>query len=791
MRLNLTLGCFLIIIQSFAQARTPSTNNTNQEKTKNSILAYFQYDREIIHVQFNKNSYLNNEYLVFKGYVYSKNNNGPSNNTTNVELVIYDAKQNIVQKQLLYTINGTFAGGLKLNDTFKSGLYYFRFFTNWMNNFREDDSFTQRLEILDKNEPYTIKSNDPNWKTAEVTFFPEGGNIIDGINNTVGVKITDCNQKGIELKDIVILDSKLNEVYRFSTNKMGNGQFCFIPDITESYSLKINAPNLTFSQLLPKTLETGVILTYNNKLANNRVAVAVRTNEKGIALYENKKNIILIHQDGNSIQKEIVFNKNETESEFIFDKKYLSNGVNIIRLIDENFNEICERLLFNFPNINPIETLAADLIANDSIKLSGKTDIKQANLSISILPEKNICINEKRSILGTFYLNAYLENPEIDNYFYFDLENNNRIQEMDLLMLNQKQSKYNWENIKSNPPKINYLFEKGVTIKGKAEKDINTNSKFRILLTSLKNKIFEETKVEKNGDFKFENFYAQDSTVFLFQMINDKNSYVKTNITPRVTRNESPYTFTLPSFENICPAEKAEEKSIVFTRLKDKTIQLEEINIKNNYKKEILTHENEMSFNASGYKIGENEFGNVLDFIDSHGYHINKDSINDISIQSNRSILSVNFSSPAVYVDNILIFDTNLLFDTYLVDVDEIYIDKSGASDTSINSNGSIRIFLKPNRIKKEYFKNNYTSLIVTKGFTKNIDFKNTEFETQEGFYNFGTMNWTPEIHTKDDSVFEVKFPRGNQKEIQVLIEGFNNDGQLISEMKTIPISVP
>jgi hypothetical protein len=778
--------CLFILSPSFSQ-----TNN-NQEKIKNYIQNYFLYDRENIHVQFNKNSYVNNEDLAFKGYVYSKNNNTLNNNTTNVQLVIYDEQQKIVQKQLLYANAGTFAGGIHLNDTLKSGLYYFRFYTNWMNNFKEDDSFTQTIEIIDKNEPYYFKSNAPNWKTAKVSFFPEGGTIIDGIINTVGIKITDCNQKGIEVNGITILDSKSNEISHCATNKMGNGLFYFVPKLNEKYTLKINTKEVSLSQPLPNIQETGIILTYNNKLEGNKIAVAIRTNEKGITMYRDKNFTLLIQQDGNSIQKEIAFKNNETESLFVFDKKYLSNGVNSIRLIDENLNEVCERLIYNYSSNKAVTTLEAKAMAKDSIQLSGKTDAKQANLSISILPSQNTCINDKRSILGTFYLNAYLQTPEINNYSYYDLENNNRIQDMDLLLLNQNHSKYLWKNITSEPPKITYPFDKGVTISGKVENETNSNTKFKMSLISLKDNFFDETAIDQNNEFKFEHFYAKDSTVFLLQMINKKNNTIKTKIEARVTRNEMPFSFPLKTRETNCPTEKTEEKSMVFTNPKpeDNTIPLDEVTIKNKYKKEVLTHKKDMSINASAYKIGDTDFGNVLDFIGMHGYRTGVDpEENNVYIQSYRTNFTGNATSPpSVYIDDDLVFDLNLLFDISLQDVDEIYIDASGSSDSSMRNYGTIKIFLKPNRIKNDYFNAKYTSLIVTKGFAKNIDFKNTAFETQQEWNTFGTLNWSPNIILKENSTFEVKLPRKHQEEIQILIEGISNDGQLISEIRTIPV---
>ncbi|MBP6757814.1 MAG: hypothetical protein KA133_01065 [Flavobacterium sp.] len=783
MRLIVKICSLFFFLQSFSQT------TSNQEKIKNYIDTYFSYDRENIHVQFNKNIFTNNEDLAFKGYVWSKNNNTPHGNTANIQLVIYNEQQEIIQKQLLFTAKGTFAGGLHLNNKFKTGKYYFHFYTNWMNNFAEDGSFMQTIEIIDKNEPYNFKTTEPVWETATVTLFPEGGSIINEINNAIGVNIRDCNLKGIEIEDGVILDSKSNEIVHFRTNKMGNGVFYFIPNLNEKYTLKIKSDKLTVSQPLPKVQETGIIVTYNNNLPKNKLIVAVKTNEKGVEVYQNKKFILVIQQNKNSIQQEIVFNTKETEKTLLFDKKYLSNGVNSIRLIDENLNEITERLVYVYPTNSPITTLQAKVVANDSIQLSGKTELNQASLSISVLPANNVCINPKRSIQGTFYLNNYLETPVMDNYAYYDPENMEKKQDMELLMLNQNKSKFLWNNIKSNPPKINYTFDKGVTISGKVEKKLNPNSKYRISLVSLKDKVFDEAVIDKNNNFKFENFFAQDSTVFVLQMINEKSLSVSTKIEARVSPNQTFFSLPLQFDKIICPVRKSLDKSFTFTipRTKDSIVNLKEITIKTT-KKEALIHQNEMNFMATSFKVKEGDYGRFLDFLTRNGFNTGLDEEGNVFISSSRSSFVGNSAPPSVYIDNDLVLDNNLLFNLYMNEIDEIYIDKSGNSDVVSVGNGTIKIFLRQN-LKKDYYDIKYTSLIVKKGFAKNINFKNSQFETQNEFYYFGTLNWSPNILIKDNPNYEIKFPKGNQKEIQVLLEGFSEDGQLLSEIRKIPVS--
>ncbi|WP_418262544.1 hypothetical protein [Flavobacterium faecale] len=779
MRIIAFFCCLLLSTISYSQVKK---DNSNSQKIINLLGDYFKLDRENLHVQFNKDVYTTNEIIGCKGYVLSFNSEVPQSNTTNVNLVVYDDNNQVVRKQLIYADKGTFSYSFKLDASFKSGIYHFRFYTNWMNNFNEDYSFTQTIEIINRDEPYVFKSKEPLWKTAKVAFYPVSGKIIDNIYNTIGVKITDCNQKGIEVNDVLILDSKSNEVARFNTNRVGNGSFTFIADQSEKYTLKINNDKLKLTQPLPPVVETGIAISYNNNLPKNKLAISIKTNEKGIPIFNNKTYTLLIHQNEKSILKEFSFANTETEHVLFFDKINIANGVNSIRLIDENLHQVSERLLYHYGLEKTSNSLQTIRTRNDSIKLSGKSDFKNANLSVSVLPAKNICKLEQKSIFGTFYLNNYLKNPEPNNYFYFDPQNNNRKQDMEALMLVQNQNKFSWDDFKTKIPKIVYPFNKGVTVSGKIETDTNLKSKGKITLISTKNQVFEDAMIKPNGDFKFENFFAQDSTVFVLQVTNDKGVRKHSRIETHVIQNESDFVFPLQIPKKDCPVfveSKPEEK---FTFSKN-FIELASVSITLDTKK-ILVNKDLVSNMATGYKIDE-EYGTIMDYLNGAGYRTGID--NETGEPFVRSVGGFNKDvRPTFRIDNNPIADLNELYSIYLSDVDEIYFDNTNTR--YIGSRVVIDIFLKKGIVRKSNFKVKHDLFMVTKGYANNTNFKNAYFETDKEYALFGTLNWSPTILLEDNPNYELRFPREGQKEIQVLIEGFSNDGQLVSEMQRITV---
>lgn len=782
MKFNFTIFSLLIFIPSFSQ----TTNN--QENIKNLVETYFQYDRENIHVQFNKTIYVNNENIAFKGYVINKHKYLPAN-TTNVQLAIYNEQKQLIQKQLLFTALGAFEGGIRLNEKFASGKYYFHFYTNWMNNFIEDDSFTQVVEIINRNEPYQFTSKEPNWKSAKIEFFPESGRIISDMINKIGIRITDCNQKGIKIEGKVF-DSKSNEIAQFKSNEMGNGSFYLNPDNTEKYSVQIKTEKLNLTQAVPEAQKTGLAISYNNNLANNILAVVVKTNDTGVTLYQNKKLTLLIHQNGNSILKEFVFNANEIEKTLRFDKTNLADGVNTIRVIDEDLNEVAERLVYVETNTKPEITLEARTIANDSINLSVKSNLKNPNVSISILPENNICTAKKTSILGTMYLNGYLDQPEEETFSYFDNGNKIRKSDIELLLLNQNKNKYLWSNIKSNPPKITYPLTQGITIKGTIEKKTQ-NSKYKISLLSMKNKVFEETTIDKNNQFTFENVAIQDSTVVLLQIMDGETQLKSNKIKAKTVPLDSISIFQ-PRINRVdCPKTNSTSQIFNFGKLSTNKniINLKDVVITSTSTKLIHKEKNPM---AKGFKVGENELGTLLDYIEKYSNFIvgfNKD--NSVYITQDRrrtSFATLTNGSPTVFIDDLEIFDLNFIFNININEVSEVYFDDSGISERNIGGFGTIKIYLKEG-YQNDRFKIKNTSLIITNAFTKNNIFNNAPFETAEEFNYFGTLSWLPEIVIEANQTQEVKVLKGNQKEIQVFLEGFSEDGQLISETRKIPVT--
>ncbi|NJK87789.1 MAG: hypothetical protein HC906_19290 [Bacteroidales bacterium] len=141
--------------------------------------------------------------------------------------------------------NGFGVGDLNIRDTMPEGLYQIRAYTNWMKNFDNDYYFLKNIAISNTKFTEFISPADARKnqriikrteKKADIDFqlFPEGGNLVEGIESIVAFKALDENGKPIDLNGTLV-DSKKNEIVRFKSFYDGMGHFSFKPQKDEKY----------------------------------------------------------------------------------------------------------------------------------------------------------------------------------------------------------------------------------------------------------------------------------------------------------------------------------------------------------------------------------------------------------------------------------------------------------------------------------------------------------------------------------------------------------------------------
>src|SRR5206468_4782648 len=118
-------------------------------------------------------------------------------------------------------------GSFVVPVTVNSGYYLLRSYTSWMKNFDTNLFFRKSVSIVN---PFKV----PDWTRLDrpgaymVRFYPEGGDLVSGLNSKIGFEAMDQDGRGVPCNG-AILDQSNDTVARFQTLKFGLGSFRFTP----------------------------------------------------------------------------------------------------------------------------------------------------------------------------------------------------------------------------------------------------------------------------------------------------------------------------------------------------------------------------------------------------------------------------------------------------------------------------------------------------------------------------------------------------------------------------------
>ncbi len=789
--IHFKLNYYVFLIFFFSKINAQSLLNPEQEKIANTINEYFKMDRENIHIHLNKNTFLTDEKIWFKGYIIENKSNKPYAATSNVYISLLDENGLKIATQLYFSENSLFKGYVKLNNEYKSGKYYLQVYTNYMNNFSEDESSIFEITIINPVENKYNNLKKINLETAELVFYPESGTFLEGVSNTMSLKITDCNENGIQVKNAEIVDSKGNLITTFSTNTFGYGKFEIVPLSGDVYKAIFDVGIEKIEKTLPAPTLEGITFSVNNYSFKDRTIVKLKTNIRSL---KNAKQTLAIQHNEIVSFMEVSFKENQTEQTLTIPNDQLFEGISTLHLINEKGNKIGERVLYKpHSNLKEIELIVTQK-TNDSIVIRGKSSIFSGDLSVSVLPFETDSENISKSIYSSFEFDNYLIIPSKNISYYLNDFTRTKHYELDEFLICNK-SKYDITKMQKNMPLNKYDFDSGLLIKGNVNNSLSDIESHKIAINSALIGLNQTTSLNSKSEFLFKNVFVSDSIPVHFSLINKKTKTTKLNLYCQIQNNNRPFLKTFISNYRKCPPQTngLNNQDYAFPTIRD-AILLDSIVIVSKAKRETLVNENRFANSMSrAFKISDNDyrtFYDILEFIRFHGYNVSSDGANvKITRTFSTSIYSSN--SPQVFMDDVPVSDFSILQNFKLDRIDEIYINAIGYGGGDGSNSGVIRIYTKiPNSINVSNLNIKSKSYIFRDVFQTYLAFKNPKYNSthDDGFLKFGTIHWIPSINTNEKGEFNFSIPNLNQKTIKVIIEGISSEGDLISMTKTLII---
>ena len=415
----------------------------------NNLTAYNQQNpQEKIFAHTDKSFYVCGEIIWFKLYNVDALFDKPLTVSKIAYVELLNNEQKPVLQAKIELKEGTGSGSFILPFSLNSGTYVLRSYTNWMKNYNPDLFFESPLTVINTLKKLPIAETDS--ASYGIRFFPEGGNLVNGLESKVAFQAVAENGKGPDCKGIVYNQNN-DSITSFRSLRFGMGHFSFTPVKGDSYKAIVQtSTGKTITRAIPTAYENGYVIRLTPmKDGNIKVTIHSANNNEFVYLIVHTRQLVK-HAETKVIEG--------GAAEFLINKKELAEGVSHFTVFNYKRQPLCERLYFT-----PLkEKLNLAIITDQpeyslrkkvNLQLStGDTAIQpaRADLSLSVFIADSLQSIGETDIQSYLWLSSELKGPIESPLYYLNSTDNNAEETTDNLMLTQGWSRFKWEAVVSN-----------------------------------------------------------------------------------------------------------------------------------------------------------------------------------------------------------------------------------------------------------------------------------------------------------------------------------------------------
>lgn len=488
--LNIALHVILFVLFPFLGngklpylgADTDGQNAFNAIDSLVSVLHKRPQIHENIYMHVDNQCYFKGDTLWYKAYVVRSDNMHPTDisKVLYVELLTPDGY--LVERQQLHIDEGGTANGqFALSDSLYSGYYELRSYTRWMLNFNytikehksfnrqhfynkqfEDDYFRVFEGLYSRVFPiYEKPSRKGNFKDKRivprpkqrmysdaprlnVSFYPEGGKLVKGMESRVAFEVTDESGKA------VMINGYLKDSTIIKPGYMGRGTFMFTPNGSNNYAMfTYMGKNYKFP--LPKPEKDGCVVNYDCEKQLLTLNANIPLGAISFMHHGRCQHFERLQPDAR---------------QFSIKDIRLNTGINEIIVYGKDAEPLASRLIFinngdvgKRLNVELPEEISAYEHVPFNVHCPDSGSLRTVSISVRDCTDDDMTYNDG-NILTELLLTGELKGFVASPTFYF---NNNQVvhdKELDVLMMVQGWRKY------KRVAQGRYLPEKGLAYEG-------------------------------------------------------------------------------------------------------------------------------------------------------------------------------------------------------------------------------------------------------------------------------------------------------------------------------------
>lgn len=400
---------------------------------------------ELTYLQTDKGIYETGEDLWFKSYVFDRGNLTLSCRSRTLFVEMQDDRDSIVWQEKYPIQSGISEGHIYLDKNLRPGDYRIHAYTKC--SFTADTlrPYHPRVIRIVKNitDKGHAKDSETERKVSRLSFFPEGGSLIDGVAAKVAFKGTDKKGTPADVKGELRENGR--RIARLESLHDGMGMFMLLPHKGSRYTAVLDDGT---EYGFPDVESSGLSLHLRKQ--TDEYMEFLLSQQKGVApqqiRLEGKMRGVKYCMAEGSL--------NEILKVRIPVSEFPLQGIAEFTLYNEKGLPVAERLVY----LNPKRKLNIEIRTDKeryATREKGKVSVRVsdehgkpvvAHLGLSIFDASYINEAVPENMLSYCMLSSEIRGNIHNPAYYFNDGNKDRLRSLDLLLLTQGWRRYVWEN---------------------------------------------------------------------------------------------------------------------------------------------------------------------------------------------------------------------------------------------------------------------------------------------------------------------------------------------------------
>lgn len=421
--------------------------NTVSQTPADSVPQDYNGLRETVYMQTSKGIYEAGEDLWFKAYAFDTQTMALSARSRTLFVEMMDGKDSIVWQEKYPMHGGMSDGHIYMDKNLRSGEYRIHAYTR--HSFLKDTLMpvypkTVRV-VKDITEKLSAKAEaaDVSDTVARLRFFPEGGDLTDGIASKVAFKATNGRGMPVDVEGVLEEDGRV--VARLESLHDGMSFFFLTPHKSSSYRAVLDdgrefpfcgIQTSGLSLRLHKQTERYLDFQLSQPRGDAPQRVRLVGRMRGMTCCTAEATL------HGSLRVRMPV------------ETFAQQGIAAFTLYDETMRPMAERLVYVHPRKRLHIEVKLDK-ARYRIRDKGTLTVRvtdedghpvRANLGLSLFDKAYIHEGTPETLLSYCYLSTEIRGNIHNPGYYFDEGNKDRLESLDLLLLTQGWRRYVWES---------------------------------------------------------------------------------------------------------------------------------------------------------------------------------------------------------------------------------------------------------------------------------------------------------------------------------------------------------